>query len=131
MSKSITKNKTQVVDAARKSIAATTKHLGGVAQVTLAGSSYTPAEITSTLQSLIDLHADVDAAKVTTSAKVAAENAQITTVVALISALRDYVRVNFGGTPEVLADFGAPRKTRAQVSPETQVVAAAKRKATR
>jgi hypothetical protein len=125
------RNRVQVVAAAKKFIAGTAKHFGNVTQVTMSGGSYTPAEITSTLQSLVDLDAAVDAARIMTAVKVAAEAAQIPAASALLSALRTYVRAIYGASPDVLADFGLAPKKQAQVSPETQVIAAAKRKATR
>jgi hypothetical protein len=130
----MTKNnnsKARVVAAAKQFIAGTTKHFGSVPQITLSGSSYTPAEITSTLQSLVDLDAAVNAARAVTSAKVDAEAALLPSVAALMSALRTYVRATNGTSADVLADFGLAPKKQAVVSPETQVIAAAKRKATR
>jgi hypothetical protein len=73
----------------------------------------------------------VDAAKAVAAAKVAAEAAQTKPLRALMSAFVAYVRVTFGNTPDVLADFGLAPKAQAQVSPEARVIAAAKRKATR
>ena len=124
-------NKSQVVAAARQFIAGTTKHLAGVAQVTLLGGSLTPDQITSKLQTLIDLRSDVDAAKATATAKIATETAQAPALLALMGALGSYVKATFGSSPDVLADFGLAPKARAQVTVETKAVAAAKRKATR
>jgi len=65
-----TKNtKGQVVVVAKQLIAGTEKHLTSATQVTLLGSSFTPAQITSELQSLVTLRADVDASKASTKAK--------------------------------------------------------------
>jgi hypothetical protein len=125
------KNKAQVVATAQQLIAGAAKHLAGVPQVTLLGSSYTPNDLTSKLQLLVDLRSAVDAAKAVAAAKVAAEAAQIQPLRALTSAFVAYVRVTYGNSPDVLADFGLAPKAQAQVSPETQVIAAAKRKATR
>jgi hypothetical protein len=127
----IISNKVQVVATAKQFIAGVTEHFGSVTQITLLGRSFTPAEISSVFQSLVDLDAAVDAARVTTAAKVAAEAAQLPSVSALVSAMRTYVRATYGTSPDVLADFGLTPKARVQVSPETQVVANAKRKATR
>jgi hypothetical protein len=127
----IVKNKAQVVATAQQLIAGAAKHLTGVTQVTLLGSSYTPNDLASKLQSLVNLRSDVDAARAVTAAKVAAEAAQAKPLRALMSAFVAYVRVTFGNSPDVLADFGLAPKAQAQVSPETQVIAAAKRKATR
>ena len=125
----IKKNKSQEVALAKQLIAGTAKHLPGT--VVLGGSSYTPAEITAKLQSLIDLRADVDAAKATTKTKLTAEAAVAPSVRALMGALATYVKVTHGSSADVLADFGIHPKARAPVTVETKAVALAKRKATR
>jgi hypothetical protein len=125
------KNKGQVVVAAKQFIAGTTKHLAGVAQVTLLGGSLTPDQITSKLQALVDLRSGVDAAKATAMAKIANEAAQKPALLALMGALESFVKATFGSSPDVLADFGLAPKARAQVTVEAKAVAAAKRKATR
>ena len=65
----IKNTKGQVVVVAKQLIAGTEKHLTSATQVTLLGSSFTPAQITSELQSLVTLRADVDASKASTKAK--------------------------------------------------------------
>jgi hypothetical protein len=125
------RNKGQVVVAARKFIAGTSKHLGSMTQVSLAGSSFTPGQITSTLQAVIDLHTEVEAAKATAAAKIANEDAHLTTARALMSALESFVRAIFGSAPDVLADFGLAPRANGQVTVEARAVAVAKGKATR
>jgi hypothetical protein len=100
--------------------------------VTFAGSSFTPAQITSKLQQLVTLRSDVDAAKATTQAKVAAEKADMTSLRTFIGALVAYVKAIYGNDPEVLADFGLhPKTTRTPLTVEAKAAAAAKRNATR
>ena len=104
-----TKNtKGQVVVAAKQLIAGTEKHFMNVAQVTVLGSSVTPAQIVSELQSLVTLRADVDASKASTKAKIANEATQMPALRAFMSAFVSVVNGVFGSSPDVLADFGIP-----------------------
>ena len=123
--------KGQAVVFAKQLIAGTEKHLTGATPVAFLGGSFTPAEITAKLQSLVTLRADVDAAKASTRAKLAAESANMPSLRTFMSAYVAYVKVVYGTSPDVLADFGIVPKARAPVTAEGKVVAAAKRKATR
>ena len=127
-----TKNtKGQVVVVAKQLIAGTEKHLASVTQVTLLGSSFTPAQITSELQSLVTLRADVDASKASTKAKIANEATQMPALRAFMSAFESFLMGAFGSSPDVLADFGITRKSRAPLTVEAKAAAAAKRASTR
>ena len=94
-------------------IAGTAKHLTSATQVALLGGSFTPDQITSKLQMLVNLRADVDAAKATTKAKIATEATQMPALRAFMSAFESYVKAAFGTSPDVLADFGITPKARA------------------
>jgi hypothetical protein len=124
-------NKSQVVVDAKQLIAGTAKHLSSTTQVSLLGGSYTPDQITSKLQVLVNLCSDVDAARATTKAKIANEAAQMPALLAFKSALESYVKAAFGSSPDVLADFGIAPKTRAPLTVVAKAAAAAKRAATR
>ena len=128
-----TKSKGQgtVVALAQSLGAGVTKHLSNVTNVTLAGSSYTPAQITTKLQQVASLRSDVDAAKATTKAKLAAEKAQMPALRTFMSALVSYVKAGYGSAPDVLADFGIHPKTRAPLTVEAKAAASAKRASTR
>ena len=127
-----TKNtKGQVVVVAKQLIAGAEKHLASVTQVPLLGSSFTPAQITSELQSLVTLRADVDASKASTTAKIANEATQMPALRAFMSAFESFVKGAFGSSPDVLADFGITRKSRAPLTLEAKAAAAAKRASTR
>ncbi len=102
-----------------------------VAQVALLGSSLSPAQVTSTLQSLVTLRSDVDASKATTKAKIANEATQMPALRAFMSAFESYVRAAFGSSPDVLADFGITRRAPTPLTVEAKAAAAAKRAATR
>jgi hypothetical protein len=124
-------SKGQVVAFAKQLIAGAAEHLTGTTQVTLLGSSFTPAQITAKLQSLVTLRADVDAAKATVKAKLAAEKANAPALRTLMSAFVTYVKAAYGSSPDVLADFGMNPKARVPITTEAKAAAAVKRKATR
>jgi hypothetical protein len=124
-------SKGQVAAAAKQLVAGAEKHLTSTTQVPLLGSSYTPAQVTSTLQTLVTLRSDVDASKASTKAKIANEATQMPSLRAFMSAFEAYVRAAFGSSPDVLADFGIAPKTRAPLTVEAKAAAAAKRASTR
>jgi hypothetical protein len=129
-----TKSRSQgtVVTLAQSLSAGVAKHLAGVTSMTLAGGSYTPAQITTKLSEVVSLHTDVDAAKASTQGKLAAEKAAMPALRTFMSALVTYIKAGYGGQPDVLADFGIqPPKPRAPLTVEAKAAAAAKRKATR
>jgi hypothetical protein len=93
--------------------------------------SFTPAQIAAKLQTLVNLRNDVDAAKATTKARLAAEKADMPALRTFMGAFVTYVKAVFGNQPEELADFGIHPKARAPLTVEAKTAAAAKRKATR
>ena len=125
------RTKGQAVVTATQFIAATKKHLGSMTQVPLLGGSFTPDQITTKLQALVDLRSDVDTAKANATAKIASEAAQRPSLLAFQGALGTFVKAAFGSSPDVLADFGLAPKARAQVTVDGKAVANAKRAATR
>jgi hypothetical protein len=127
----IKNTKGQVVVVAQQLIAGTAKHLTSGTPVPLMGSSFTPAQITSELQSLVTLRADVDASKASTKAKIANEATQMPALRAFMSAFESFVKGAFGSSPDVLADFGITRKARVPLTLEAKTAAAAKRASTR
>jgi hypothetical protein len=120
-----------VVDLAKQLIAGTDKHLANLTQVMLAGGSFTPAQVTAQLQALVKLRTDVDAAKASTKAKIAAEKTDMPARRIFMDAVVSFVKAAFGNAPDVLADFGLHPKARAPLTVEAKTAAAAKRKATR
>jgi hypothetical protein len=130
-----TQGKTDKATRVGQLIAGTKKHFtNGSQTLTLAGgsTSVTVDALVNELQAFITNRSAVVAAQATAKAKVAAENEQAPALNALIEAFVAYVRLNFGSSPEALADFGlAPRKARAPQTAEQKAVATAKRKATR
>ena len=123
--------KSQVAADAKQLIAGTAKHLTSGTQVPLLGGSFTPDQVTSKLQTLVDLRSDVDASRASTKAKIANETAQMPTLRAFKSAYGSYIKAAFGSAPDVLADFGITPKTREPLTVEAKAAAAAKRASTR
>jgi hypothetical protein len=112
-------------------IAGTNKHLASMPQVMLSGGSFTPAQVTERLQTLVNLRNDVNAAKASTQAKLAAETANAPALRTFMGALVTFVKAAFGNQPDVLADFGLHPKPQTQLTVEAKTAAVAKRAATR
>jgi hypothetical protein len=125
------KGKAVLVARAQQLSTGATKHLGSMTQVVFTGGPYTPAQITSKLQSIVTLRSAVEAARATTNAKVAAEEAEMPALRSFVKALVAYVKATYGDSPEVLADFGIHPKAPAQLTVEQKAAKAAKSAATR
>jgi hypothetical protein len=123
--------KGQFVVTAQQLIAGTAKHLTTATPVAFLGGSFTPADITAKLQSVVTLRNDVNAAKAATTAKVATEKADLPALRTFVSAFESYLKVAFGTSPDVLADFGIHPKARATPTVATKAAAVVKRTATR
>jgi hypothetical protein len=96
------------------------------------GSSFTPADITTKLQSIVTLQSDVDAAKAAAKAKLTTQTANMPALRTFESAYVAYLKAAYKGSPDVLADFGIqPSKIRAPLTVQAKAAAAAKRAATR
>jgi hypothetical protein len=126
-----TRGKGQVVAFAKQMIAGADKHLPKTTQVAFMGGSFTPDQIASKLQTLVDLRSDVDSAQATAKAKIAVETANMPALLTFMSAFVSYVKVVYGTSPDVLADFGISPKARTPLTVEAKAAAAAKRAATR
>jgi hypothetical protein len=113
-------------------IAGAKKHFSTTSSLVIGNATFTPAQIEASLQTLSDLRTAVDDAKAVTQTKVAAEVAQAPALRSLMAAFVAYVKVTFGKTPDVLADFGLkPNKVRAPLTAAQTAAAVAKRAATR
>jgi hypothetical protein len=119
-------------DLATQLITGTAKHLASSGQLLLASGSFTPAEVTAQLQAIVNLRAEVDTAKASTQAKLAALDAQMPAHRVFMDAFVSFVKAAFGNSPEVLADFGLkPKKAATPLTVEAKAAANAKRAATR
>jgi len=126
------KGKNTELDFARQLIAGTNKHLSGLSSLMLESGTVTPAQIESSLQTIIDLRTAVDDARAATKAKLAEEHAQLAPLRSRMAALVAFVKAAFSKSPDVLADFGIkPRKTMTPLTIEQKAAAAARRAATR
>jgi hypothetical protein len=123
--------KGNVVTFAKQLIAGADKHLPKATQVALVGSSFTPDQIASKLQMLVDLRSDVESAQATAKAKIAVETANTPALRTFMSALVSYVKAAYGTSPDVLADFGISPKARTPLTVEAKAAAVAKSAATR
>jgi hypothetical protein len=123
--------KSKVVAVAQQLSAATAKHLASGTQVSLLGSSFTPDQITTKLQSVVTLRNNVNAARSSLKAAIAAEAAQMPDLRSFIAAYESYVKAAFGSSIEALDDFGVTRKSRAPLTAEATMTAVAKRASTR
>jgi hypothetical protein len=124
-----TVGKGEVAGRAKQLIAGAEKLLTGT--TALVGTTFTPAEVTSKLQAIVDLRADVENAQATVRAKLAAEAAEMPALRVFMSAFVSHVKAAHGTSPEALAAFGIHPKARAPLTVEAQAAAIAKRAATR
>src|SRR5260370_21949558 len=131
--KQMAKNtKSTQIALAKQLIAGTSQHLANTSQLGFASATFTPAQVIASLQTLIDLRQGVDTAKATAKARLAEEKAKAPALRSFMAALESFVKVTFGNSPDVLADFGLhPRKARAPLKGTAKAAAAAKSKATR
>jgi hypothetical protein len=132
--KRMTTKKTVHSDAvlATQLIAGTNKHFANAGQLAFASASFTPAQVTTHLQALVQLRADVDAAKVVTQAKLAVLRADMPTERAFMDAFVSFVKATFSKSPDVLADFGLkPKKAATPPTVDAKAAAVAKRASTR
>ena len=113
-------------------IAGIKKHFSNASSLAFGSGTVTPAQIEASFQTLIDLRTAVEDAKAATLAKIAEENTQAAPLRRQLSVFAAFVRVTFGETPDILADFGLkPRKARTPLTIEQMAAASAKRAATR
>jgi len=128
----MTKGKTRETSLAEQLIAGTKQHLSNVSSLMLESGTFTPAQIESSLQTLVDLRKAVNDAKAAVKAKIADEHDRAPLLRSHMAALAAYVKVAFSKSPDVLADFGLkPKKVKTPLTIEQQAAADAKRKATR
>ncbi len=115
-----------------KLIAGTTKYFPEGTQQLMAGSPLTVDDVVGELQELVDNRRAVVAAQALVMTKLAIERAREPALLAIAASCEAFVRLAFGGSPEVLADFGlAPRKQRTPQTAEEKAITVAKRNATR
>jgi hypothetical protein len=131
MSTTKAEGKSQFAVVAQQLSAGTAKHLTAATPVAFMGGSFTPAQITTELQQVVTLRSDVNTAKAAVTAKVATEKTDLPSLRTFIAAYKAYLKVAFGTSPDVLADFGLAPKARSTPTTATKAAAVVKRTATR
>lgn len=107
------------------------KNLQTAPSLALAGTTFTPATLTTLVQSRINAANAIVAAKATFHKEVVAFGVLSAQVTLVLRGLRQLVINTFGEDSTVLADFGFTATTRKPLTPEQKVAKAAKAKATR
>jgi len=124
-------NRATQQDLYRKIVLAIGKYLTGVTQVTLAGTSFTPAQLVSFYTNLIALADAATAAKAALISAVKANDAGQAQSKAVQDAFKSFILGMFAGQVGTLADFTfSPRKV-ATVDAATKAEAVTKMLATR
>jgi hypothetical protein len=130
MPKGTQKNKDAAL--AKQMIAGTSKHFANAPSMAFGSATFTPAEVTARLQTVVNLRAAVTDAQAAVKAKLATEDAQAAAQSGFLSDLTSFVRTTFSKSPDVLADFGlTPRKPNTPLTAQEKAAAAAKRASTR
>src|ERR1700734_3631982 len=109
------------------------KHFpNGAQSLTLDGEAVTVDDVAGDLATLAANRQAVVTAQAAAATKVRLERAQAPALMAVMAAFEVLVRVAFGKSADVLADFGlAPHATAAPMTSEQKAAAVAKRAATR
>jgi hypothetical protein len=108
------------------------KHEQTITSLVVAGTSYKTADIIGILEARIAARNAAVSSKATWQADVKADHDERAKTKAFVAGLQQAVRVAFGGSIDMLADFGLkPHKTRAPRTPAQKAAATAKAKATR
>jgi len=125
-------NRTSQETANQKLIDGFTKHSATLATLVIGGTSYKTADVITVVQGLVNSAKAVVTSRATWQAAVSADKAERSKQKTFMSGVRQSLLVAFGGSIDVLADFGlAPHKARTAPTPEQKQAAAAKAKATR
>jgi hypothetical protein len=125
-------NRSSQESADQKLIDGFTKHSATLATLVIGGTSYKTTDVITIVQGLLNSAKAVVTSRATWQAAVAADKAERAKQKTFISGVRQSLLVAFGGSIDVLADFGlAPHKARTAPTPEQKQAAAAKAKATR
>jgi hypothetical protein len=125
-------NRSQVLTAGQKLIVGLKKHDGTLTSLVIDGKPYQTADVIAVVQARVDAAQAVVDSRATWQANVLADKAERAKARTFMSGLVQALRVAFGNSVDVLADFGlAPHKPRAVRTPEEKAKATAKAKATR
>jgi len=127
-----TTNRSQLQTGGQKVIDGLHKHGSTLTSLVIDGTSYTTAEVIAVVQARVDAFKAAVSSRATWQASVLADKAERAKTKTFMSGLVQALRVAFGNSVDVLADFGlTPHKARAVRTPEQKAAATAKAKATR
>jgi hypothetical protein len=128
--KNINRNNQQISN--QKLIVGLQKHEQSLPSLVIGGTSYKTSDVISVVQTLVNSAQTVVSSRATWQASIVADDNAQAKNKTFMSGLRQSLLVAFGGSVDVLADFGmTPHKTRAARTPEEKAEATAKAKATR
>jgi hypothetical protein len=126
-----TVNRTRQQNADQKLIDGLTKHRATITSLPIGGKTLTPDEVVQTLQARVKASATSLTSKASAKAAVLAERADRAETRQFVSDLTQVIRSMFGGSADVLADFGLALRKPRKSDPQKKVAAAQKAKATR
>ena len=107
------------------------KHTQDLVSLLIAGTTYTKADLQTTLQARIDALTFVQSKKAEWQAAIKADYAERASTKMFLAGLRQALLVAFAGSVDNLADFGLVGRKPANVTPQERIAAAQKAKATR
>jgi hypothetical protein len=107
------------------------KHTQDLASLTIAGTTYSTADLQTTLQARLDALTYAQSKKAEWQAAVKADYAERASTKVFQAGLRQALLVAFAGSVDNLADFGLVGRKPANITPQQRVAAALKAKATR
>jgi hypothetical protein len=124
-----TRNQQQT--AIQKMLSGLEKHTQDLASLVIAGTTYTTANLQTTLQTRLDALTSAESKKAEWQAAIKADYAERANTKVFLAGLRQALLVAFAGSVDKLADFGLVGRKPATITPQQRVAATQKAKATR
>jgi hypothetical protein len=124
-------NSTTVQARDAKIVSGIAKRLLGIPSVSLLGTAFTPAGLTSLFQDEVASLGHIASLRAQLKDAVQAQRVRARQTAAFVRALKYFLVNTFGASSAVLGDFGFPFDRTAKTTPATKVLAAEKVRATR
>ena len=124
-----TRNQQQA--ALQQMISGLEKHAQDLGSLIIAGTTYSTADLQTTLQARLDALTSALSKKAEWQAAIKADHAERDSTKVFLAGLRQALLVVFAGSVDKLADFGLVGRKLADITPQQRVAAAQKAKATR
>ena len=124
-----TRNQQQA--AVQKMLSGVEKHTQDLVSLVIAGTTYSTADLQTTLQARLDALTSAQSKKAEWQAAINADYAERASTKVFLAGLRQALLVAFAGSVDKLADFGLVGRKSANITPQQRVAAAQKAKATR